>query len=243
MGVPWKILSYSSRVVCLVIFVSILQLSNSFNYEFPCFQCICETLSGECSTDGTCETDRDGTEICGAYRISENYAQAVLQPLMMTTNFKIDFRDCANRLNCSELLIRMYINRFQDDCFKNREIDCRDVFRLHVMGPERCTERNTNTRQWKQFLNCLQLPEPATENALESALIEIIRPTSQFNQKPIRNPSNNWQRSTTLRTTRTTKRNFWSRPTRSPVIPIRIIETSKPFDPKTDDDDGYYGRK
>jgi len=118
-----------------------------------CLACICQA-STNCNLTTRCISNN---KFCGPFLISKPYW---IDAGQLTIKFDQASRDgaftaCATDPICSAQTVRTYMQRFQTDCNNDGSIDCDDMGRIHLMGPDDCSNpRVPSTPFFKRFRKC-----------------------------------------------------------------------------------------
>ncbi|XP_075211177.1 lysozyme-like [Lycorma delicatula] len=115
-----------------------------------CLRCICNAVSN-CNQKVGCESG-----VCGPFRITEQYWLDAAKPIIGTDdpNSNESYVDCTTNLKCAKTTVRNYVTKYSKDCNGDGVIDCYDYAKIHLLGPNSCTE--TVHKVYKDvLLDCL----------------------------------------------------------------------------------------
>ncbi|KAF2881208.1 hypothetical protein ILUMI_24973 [Ignelater luminosus] len=100
----------------------------------PCLGCICEAISG-CNVTRGCVGD-----ICGPFSITWGYWADGGKPTskQQSPEEPTAYGNCANDPYCGAIAVQGYMQKFQQDCTGDGNIDCDDFAAIHALGGYGC---------------------------------------------------------------------------------------------------------
>ncbi|CAH1116320.1 unnamed protein product [Phaedon cochleariae] len=122
----------------LLVFLACYFTSGVLTQDIPvsqqCLGCICEAASS-CNI-----TEHCSGKVCGPFSITMEYWTDSGKPTINgeSPNSSKAFANCASDKYCSILSIQGYMNKFQQDCDEDGEIDCDDFTIIHLNGGYHC---------------------------------------------------------------------------------------------------------
>ncbi|XP_053211823.1 uncharacterized protein LOC128395419 isoform X2 [Panonychus citri] len=116
-----------------------------------CLNCICQASSG-CNITRTHCPNGSG---CGPYQIDLTYVRDAGGELLTDDGFN----DCANDRECSESIVKNYIERNVLDCNGDEILDCTDFALVHKLGRTNCRQSRDidaflDSAYWSEFQGC-----------------------------------------------------------------------------------------
>lgn len=118
-----------------------------------CITCICEASSGCNETIGCIEG-----HYCGMFLIGEEYWRDAEAPVLDGDDPSDPkaFERCAQDPYCTSKAVNRYIQKFAQDCNRDRTITCDDHVRLHYLGNTQCSVRINNLPYYQTYQRCMR---------------------------------------------------------------------------------------
>uniref|UniRef100_A0A8D8XUN0 lysozyme n=1 Tax=Cacopsylla melanoneura TaxID=428564 RepID=A0A8D8XUN0_9HEMI len=118
-----------------------------------CISCICEASSGCNETVGCIEGN-----YCGMFLIGEEYWRDADSPVLDGDDPSRPkaFERCALDPFCTSKAVNRYIQKFAQDCNRDRFVNCDDHVRLHYLGRTQCSIRIQHLPYYQTFQNCMR---------------------------------------------------------------------------------------